>query len=220
MDHHISCVARVLKRLADNPRIPDKPRDVCSICIDLGDLAGAIIDEGFIDRFWYSPEESNSVGLEGMFYKTKFDDGKKTQAKICLDEALFAPDVTPEQIAKRRFIIAKEMSAVFDQDGEQTTTAPEIRQLISGIISRSTGFPNNKQIRADDNGVLLAIELIIPFERREKLINQGPITGSVVERLAADCQFPVEFVRIALDPSYMEYIAALRKKAKVVNLKF
>ena len=121
--------------------------------------------------------------------------------------------------AKRRFIFAKELSGVFDQEGEQTVTAPEIRELVSGIISKSTGYPSkNKQIRADYNGVLLAIELIIPYERRTRLIKAGAITSPVVQQLAQECRFPAEYVRIALDPSYMEYIKGVRAKAKVKDL--
>jgi hypothetical protein len=218
MDHHISCVAKVLKQLADNPRVPGSPRDVCSICIDLGDLAGAIIDTGFIDAVWHFPSEPNSVGLEGMFVKRKFDNGKKTAAAIFYDKRLSAPEATFEQRAKRRFIVAKEVSGVFDRAGEQTATAPEIRDLVSGMISKSTGVNDSKQIRADYNGVLLAIELIIPFERRKAIIAQGPITSAVVEKLAQDCCFPAQYVRIALDSRYMNIIDRLRQKAKVKDL--
>jgi hypothetical protein len=219
MDHHIKCVARVLKRLAENPRAPDKPRKVCSICIDLGDLAGAIIDEGFIDAVWQSPEEPNPFGLKGLFYKRKFDNGKKTAAIICYDKTLTGPNATPDGAAERRFIVAKEVSAVFDEDGEKTATAPEIAELVSGMISSPTGITqNSKQIRADYNGVLLAIELIIPYERRRAVIAQGPVTSAVINQLAADCQFPAQFVRIALDQSYMNYITGLRRKAKVADL--
>jgi hypothetical protein len=35
---------------------------------------------------------------------------------------------------------------------------------------------------------------------------------------ARDCCFPVEYVRIALDPVYNQYIARLRRKAKVTDL--
>ncbi len=87
------------------------------------------------------------------------------------------------------------------------------------MISKPTVIPqNSKQIRADYNGVLLAIELIIPFERRKTVIAAGPITGAVIRQLALDCKFPVEYVRIALDPSYMNYIAGVRGRAKVEDL--
>jgi hypothetical protein len=181
------------------------------------------IDEGFIDAVWHSPEEANTVGLKGLFYKRKYDNGKKTAAVICYDKALIGIDATPEQEAERRFIVAKEVSAVFDEDGEKTATAPEIADLVSGMIAKPTGIPqnspkNSKQIWADYNGVLLAIELIIPYERREAIIAQGPVTGETIRRLAADCKFPVEYVRIALDQRYMDYIAGLRRKVKVSAL--
>lgn len=219
MDHHIKCVARVLKRLAENPRSPENPRDVCSICIDLGDLAGAIIDEGFIDAVWQSPEDPNAVGLNGLFYKKKFDGGKKTAAVICYDKTLILENSSPEDEAARRFIIAKEVSAVFDEAGEQTATAPEIAALVSGMIAMPIGNPqNSKQIDADYNGILLAIELIIPFERRREILANGRVTSDVIRQLAAECKFPVQYVRLALDQNYMSYIGKLRKKARIVDL--
>jgi hypothetical protein len=217
VDHHIGCVAKVLGKLCATLKARACVSDPLSIKISLGDLIGAIIEEGFIARIEQVPSPANDVGLEGLFYKKRFDQGKKIMGVICYDEALVAANRPSEIEARRRFIVAKELSHIFDEDGELTSTAPEILDLMSTLISERV-LDANIQARADHNARLLAIEMIIPFERRIALLAKGPPTGAIVQQLALDCCFPAEYTRIALDPVYNTYVAKLRKKARVTGL--
>jgi len=76
----------------------------------------------------------------------------------------------------------------------------------------------SRSVDVDKNGFLLAIEMLIPYERRKLLFNIGNITHDTVKKLAEDCEVPVDIAQMALDEKYHRWISVLREKAKIGDL--
>jgi hypothetical protein len=202
MDHHLNCVDRILRRISQH-------RDIRSSLIRISDLQEAILELGFISRILVKTAPANAVGLEALFYRERYDDGRKEMAVILVSGApeLAEPD--------RRIRIAKELSHIFDREDERTRTASEINEHLSGLISEKVlqGTP----ARVDENARLLAIEMLIPYERRVPLL-AGLVTHETVEQLAIECCVPVEYARIALDPAYNDRIVEIRTSAGIEDI--
>lgn len=107
MDHHLKCVARVLKSIAT------RSHDLRVERVMLSWLQEAILDEKFIPRIEKIPQPPNAFGMRALFYRRTDD--------LCPETAVIVYDATLEDNEpERRIIIAKELSHIFDEPGERT----------------------------------------------------------------------------------------------------
>jgi len=205
MDHHIKCVARVLERISGQ-------HDLRTEKIMLSWLQAAILDEGFISRIEKLPMPPNAARLQGLFYRKTWNDGHTEREMAVINYDATLPD---ENEARYRLVIAKELSHIFDEPGERTATAVQIDELLSGLISEKVRA--DPTVRADENARLLAVEMLVPYERR-KLLLRKPVTGLLVQTLAVECGIPLEYARIALDVDHNAIIKAMREKCGIKDL--
>jgi hypothetical protein len=202
VDHHIKCVDRALRRIAA------KGHDLRTECVSLSWLQEAILDEKFVPRIEKISRLPNATGVKALFYLRTDDPIPKT--------AVIIYDVTLElHEPERRFIVAKELSHIFDEPAQHTASPAQIDKLVSDLIS--SGVRTDAPTRADKDARMLAIEMLVPFDRRKPLL-AGTVTSEVIQQLAIDCQIPLEWAQIALDPEYNTYIADIRRRAKIADL--
>ncbi|QOG06539.1 hypothetical protein IGS74_18840 [Aureimonas sp. OT7] len=107
-----------------------------------------------------------------------------------------------------RFVVTKELCHALDTaKGSHSVSDDDVKLLITELSLASVkSSPMNQPVAVSMEKVaeVGAVEILIPYTVREKILADGPVDESRIEALAREFQTPVRYVGLAFDLDYME----------------